>query len=74
LALTAFFAGAFVLESVAVTTGLGVVASAAGAAGVAIAGAGMAGNLLVLTCAPAVVASIIPKINQQFVFINLKSV
>jgi hypothetical protein len=36
----------------------------------AVAGAGISGSLFVFTCATAVVASIVPKTNQQFVFIN----
>src|ERR1019366_5225142 len=60
-----FFTGALVGGTRA-TTG-------ADAAGVAKAGGGISGSLLVLTCATAVVAIIVPKINQQFVFINLKS-
>jgi hypothetical protein len=44
----------------------------AGAAG-AFAGGGTSGILFVFTCATALVAIIVPRINQQFVFINSKS-
>jgi hypothetical protein len=68
LCATAFFladATAFVLAGVATGTSTATVAATAEA------GAGIAGSLFVLTCATAVVASIVPKTNQQFVFINL---
>src|ERR1035438_1707792 len=63
---TAFFTGALVFVTTGAITG-------AGAAGAARAGGGISGSLLVLTCATAEVAIIVPKINQQFVFINQKS-
>jgi hypothetical protein len=48
------------------------VGAAAGAAAGAVTGGGIAGSVFVLFCATAPVATIIPKINQQFFFIVTK--
>src|SRR6516162_9710098 len=69
-----FFTGlaAFFFGSAFFLAGAGVLGFALSvAAGAAVAGAGTSGRVFVFTCATALVAIIVPRINQQFVFINL---